>query len=110
MNHLLDMTVILVRIIIDIPILYFLYRQYQLRKCNGNIKRVRRMVSIWVLAFAVQLNYAMVTRFFSTRGVNTLSQPFDVAALCISLLMLGSTLYGTYIFEKIAHEDLNKQH
>lgn len=110
MNTSIDWMVIGVRLAINIPILYFLVRQWHLRSQNGNIKLVRRMVTIWVIAFSALLNYNVLLRILSAKGLNASADPFDLLALLISLFLLAATIYGIIIFEIIANDDLNKKH
>lgn len=105
MNHSFDFIIIFIRLLIDIPVLYFLWRQFQLRDRNGNIKLVRRLVTVWVIAFAVQMNYAAITRYLQIQNIDTSTQSFDAVSFFISLAMLGAAIYGIYIYEKIQIED-----
>ena len=44
---------IIIRLVIDIPLAYFFWKQWTLRHLNGWTKIVRDMVTIWVIGFTI---------------------------------------------------------
>lgn len=104
MTHQLDYIIIALRLVVDVPIVYFLFQQWYHRKRNGSIRLVRNMVTLWVVMFFLQFNYSLIVRFISTKGVDTQTPKFDMLAFVFTICMLFATVYAIRVYQKIIKE------
>jgi len=98
MNTLLDDASILVGMIINIPILYFFWHNWLLRKENGLVILVRNMTMWWVLAFFIRHNFTLIDRFVVSSGGNVNTPVFLVLSFMTNVFVAMMTIYGGYVF------------
>ena len=102
MEKALDYAIIVLRLLINIPIIYFFYKQWQLRKSNGIIRVVRRLITWWVVAFFIQQNYLIIFRYFMVQNNgNTDTIWTDLVSLTVTIFIGTMTFIGVYLFHKV---------
>lgn len=105
METALDYIIIVLRLLINVPIVYFFYKQWQLRKANGIIKIVRRLITWWVAAFFIQQNYLIVFRYFMANNSPANDTVWtDIVSLTVTIFIGTMTFIGVYLFHKIQKE------
>ena len=110
MTHVLDYSIISVRLIIEAILCGFFFHQWQLRKFNGIIRKVRNMTTWFGIALFVQNGYQIIQRFIVAQDLPTNTGQLDWVAFATSLFLLGAISYGVLLVRKINTVALATEH
>lgn len=108
MIHPVDSSNIIVMLVVDVALLFFLIRTWQLRKFNGIIKMVRELTFWWVLAFLIRHNVSLILRLEVASKVNIMTPFYDWLSFISNIFIAMATLYGAYLFYAVSKKHLEK--
>lgn len=104
-----DSANIITFILIDIPLVWFLARNWKMRNENGMIKIVREVATWFVLMFFIRNTFTLVLRILVASGVSIKNELLDTLSFLTNIGLMLATMYGAIVFREISKRELKKK-